>query len=232
MSQGLLRRPVVLAYHGVGAPDGDDAKLLISLERLESQIRFLQRLGYRFLTAEEVSEERPPRGRTAVLTFDDGFRSWLTEVAPLLRRLAVSGTFYLCPGLFGKQHNRLSGESGRLLDLDEAGQLAQAGMELGSHTLSHPDLRLVTDGELAVELRDSKAAVERLTGRPCRTLAYPYGLYDERVTQAAAEAGYELAFAWMPGPWEPFAAPRLPAPPRHGAFGLALKLLGIRRRKP
>ena len=75
----------------------------------------------------------------------------------------------------------------------------------------------------------SKAAVEELTGRPCRTFAYPYGLHDERVTRAVADAGYELAFTWLPGPWRPLEAPRLPAPPRHGAARLAVKLLGVRR---
>ena len=228
MIERYLRPPVVLVYHGVGSARDDDARLLITLERLESQIRFLQRLGYRFRTAEELIEEGRPRSQTAVLTFDDGFRSWLTEVAPLLQRLGVPATFYVCPGLFGKQHERLSGEPGRFLDQGEARALAETGMELGSHSLSHPDLRLLGSGELVVELRDSKAAVERITGRPCRTLAYPYGFYDERVTQAAAEAGYELAFAWLSGPWHPLSAPRLPAPPRGGALRLAIKLLGVR----
>ena len=120
-------------------------------------------------------------------------------MAPLFGRLGVPGTFYVSPGLFGKQHWRVPGDAGRLLDEDEARALAADGMELGSHALSHPDLRLLDGRELAFELRESKAAVEQLTGRPCRTLSYPYGLYDERVTEAAAEAGYELAFAGCPG---------------------------------
>jgi peptidoglycan/xylan/chitin deacetylase (PgdA/CDA1 family) len=224
----FLRPPALLAYHGVGPADGDDARLLITLGRLESQIRYLKRRGYRFLTAEGILGEAAgaPGNGTAVLTFDDGFRSWLTDVAPLLGRLGVRGTFYVSPGLFGKQHWRVPGDAGRLLDEDGARALAADGMELGSHTLSHPDLRLLGGRELAFELRESKAAVEQLTGRPCRTLSYPYGLYDGRVTEAAAEAGYELAFAWLPGSWRPFAAPRLPAPPRHGALGLAVKLAG------
>lgn len=228
MIERLLRRPAVLVYHGVGPPDGDDARLLVTTARLESHIRFLQRAGYRFLTAEELIVEGGPHGKTAALTFDDGFRSWLTDVLPLLQRLGVRATFYVCPGLFGKQHWHVAGDAGRLLDEDEAGALAEAGMELGSHTLTHPDLRLVGGQERAAELLESKAAVEQITGRPCRTLAYPYGLYDENVTQAAAEAGYELAFGWLPGPWHPLTAPRLPAPPRHGPFRLALKLAGLR----
>jgi peptidoglycan/xylan/chitin deacetylase (PgdA/CDA1 family) len=229
---GLVRRPVVLVYHGVGPPKGDPKCLLVSLEHLEAHIRLLQRLGYRFITAEELLDEGGPHRRTAVLTFDDGFRSWLTEVVPMFERLAVRGTFYVCPGLFGKHHWNIEGEAGRLLDEEDARSLAEAGMELGAHSQTHPDLRLLDGRELAFELGESKAAVERITGRPCRTMAYPYGNRDERVTEAAAEAGYELAFAWLPGPWRSLEAPRLPAPPRHGALRLALKLAGVRRRGP
>ena len=229
MIDRLLRPPVVLAYHGVGPPQADPARLLIEPDLLESHIRFLQERGYRFLTAEELLDEGPPGPRTAVLTFDDGFRNWLTVAAPLLQRLGVRGTFYVCPGLLGGRHWHLDGEEGRLLDESEARELLEAGMELGSHTLSHPDLRLLDGGELSRELEESKSEVERLTGRPCRTLAYPYGLYDERVVDAARAAGYELAFAWLPGPWRPLEAPRLPAPPRHGSRRLALKLAGLRR---
>jgi peptidoglycan/xylan/chitin deacetylase (PgdA/CDA1 family) len=142
----------------------------------------------------------------------------------------VRATFYVSTGLLGQQHPQVSGDEGRLLDAADAKALAEAGMELGSHALTHRDMRALDDDELARELQESKADVEKITGRPCRTLAYPYGLYDDRVTEAAAAAGYELAFAWLPGPWRPLAAPRLPAPPRHGALRLALKLAGVRRR--
>jgi peptidoglycan/xylan/chitin deacetylase (PgdA/CDA1 family) len=166
MIDGLLRPPAVLAFHGVGPAAGDEARLLITLDRLESQIRYLKRRGYRFFTAEGILDGGVPGNGTAVLTFDDGFRSWLTDAAPLLERLGVRGTFYVSPGLFGKQHWRVPGDAGRLLDEDEARALAADGMELGSHALSHPDLRLLDGRELAFELRESKAAVEQLTGRP------------------------------------------------------------------
>jgi peptidoglycan/xylan/chitin deacetylase (PgdA/CDA1 family) len=148
---------------------------------------------------------------------------------PVLRSLGVRATFFVCPGLFGQQHPDVPGEAGELLRAEEARALHDAGMELGSHTLSHPDLRTLDDEELERELVGSKQAIEELTGEQCRTLAYPYGLYDQRVVRAARAAGYELAFGWLPGPWHPLEAPRLPAPPRHGSQRLALKLLGIRK---
>ena len=222
-------KPRVLVYHGVAEPNGGDTSRLLTAPRnVEAHIRFLQGRGYRFLTAEELLD-RPPPGRTAVLTFDDGFRNWVTTAQPLLERLGVRGTFYVCPGRYRMQHPEVAGENGRLLDEAEARALAESGMELGSHSLTHPDLRGLDDRALEREVRESKAAVEEVTGRPCRTFAYPYGLYDERVTQAVEAAGYELAFTWLPGPWHPLQAPRLPAPPRNGAFRLAVKLLGVRR---
>ena len=227
----VLRRPVVLAYHGVGRvePDDDPKRLVVSPERLASHVRLLQRRGYGFLTAEELLDAGGPRARTAVLTFDDGFADWLTDALPVLEQLNVRATFYVCPGLFGERAPWVSGEHGRLLDEEGVRALYEAGMELGAHSLTHPDLRKLDDAALAREVRESKEAVERITGAPCRTFAYPYGLFDARVAAAVRDAGYELAFAWAPGPWRRFAAARLPAPPRHGAGRLSLKLLGIRR---
>jgi peptidoglycan/xylan/chitin deacetylase (PgdA/CDA1 family) len=228
----ILARPVVLVYHGVASAgdEQDPRRLLVSPEHLEAHVRLLKRRGYNFVPAGQLTGSGGPQGRTASLTFDDGWRNWLTTALPVLERLDVRGTFFVCPGLFGAMHPDVSGEAGALLDESEARALYEAGMELGSHSLSHPDLRRLSDDELAVELRGSKEAVEAITGEPCRLFAYPYGLYDERVLKAVAAAGYELAFVWLPGPWRPLEAPRLPAPPRHGAGRLVLKLLGLRRR--
>jgi peptidoglycan/xylan/chitin deacetylase (PgdA/CDA1 family) len=66
---------------------------------------------------------------------------------------------------------------------------------VGSHTCSHPRLTTVGDEQLAKELRESKAACEEGMGRPCRSIAYPYGDVDARVIDATRAAGYELAAA-------------------------------------
>ena len=223
-------KPLVLVYHGVGevAEADDPDRLVVSPARLESQLRLLQRLGYRFVTAEALLAGTPT-GRTAVVTFDDGWRDGLTVAAPLLERLGIRASFYVCPGMWGAQHVSVAGPAGALLTRDEARELHERGMEVASHTLSHPDLRGLGDDALDAELRESRAAVEEVTGRPCRTFAYPFGLFDDRVRARVGAAGYELAFAWEPRrARDPLAAGRLPGPPRHGAGRLALKLLGVR----
>lgn len=227
------RPPVVLAFHGVGhATDEEDPhRLVMTPEHLEAQLRMLLRLGYRFVAARELDPHRPPPPGTAVATFDDGWRDAITTVAPLLGRLGIPGSFYVCPGWWGQQHPLVSGEAGRTLSRDEARELAALGMEVAAHTLTHPDLRSLDDAELRRQLTEPREELTDLLGAPVTTLAYPYGLSDERVRAAAAAAGYALALGWLPGPWTAFDVPRLPGPPRHGAARLAVKLL-LRARRP
>ena len=193
----------VILYHSVGPvresePGWRDRVrgMVISPEVLEGHIALLRERGYRFATAGELAEQwradSPPPG-IAVLTFDDGWRSGLTTVAPLLARLGLRATFFVCPGGFGNHLRPLS----------------DAGMELASHTLSHRNLLTLSDAELRLEFEGSRAAVEALTGEPCLTLAYPTGRHDDRIEQAAAAAGYQLAFTGEHGPWRRFAAPRI-----------------------
>ncbi len=71
--------------------------------------------------------------------------------------------------------------------------LADSGWEIGSHTCSHPHLTQLDADTLDRELIVSRRECERNLGRPCMTIAYPYGDYDERVTAAAGRAGYQAA---------------------------------------
>ena len=196
-------------------------------EVLETHVRWLLELGYRFMTAGELAAEwrdgdEPPPG-VAVLTFDDGWRDGLITATPLLEWLGIRATFYVCPNGFGKRFPRFGPEAA-ILTRDEARALHDAGMELGSHTFSHPDLRELSDSELEREVVESRQVVESLTGEPCLTLAYPSGLYDGRVKRAARRAGYELALDCKPAPWDRFAAPRWQPPPTTDAEAVGRKL--------
>lgn len=207
--------PVVIAYHsvhpqqdGVRAPD-----VITDPADLEREVRGLLAASYRCVTADELVTEtggrRPPE-RTALLTFDDGWLDGLSVATPLLASLGVRATFFVCPGLWSQNDERM-GTAGRVMSATQADDLHAAGMDLGAHSMTHPDLRTLEDGALAAELEGSKAAVEAVTGRPCRTFAYPFGLHDARVRLATARAGFTLAFGYRPAAWNRLAAPRRPA---------------------
>jgi peptidoglycan/xylan/chitin deacetylase (PgdA/CDA1 family) len=204
--------PLVLAYHAV-ARDVTPAlarELVVGVDELTAEIERLRAFGRRFATAGALCDDCS--GEPAVLTFDDGWADALSVAAPLLASLGVPATFFVCPGRFGTEEHEGYSPEGRVLRREEAAQLHALGMELGAHSMTHPDLCSVGDAELASELAGSKAAIEEITGEPCRTFAYPFGLHDARVRAAAQAAGYELAFQFAPGPWARFAAPRVPKP--------------------
>jgi peptidoglycan/xylan/chitin deacetylase (PgdA/CDA1 family) len=85
----------------------------------------------------------------------------------------------------------------RLLSVGELKQLAEAGMSIGAHTMSHPVLSLCSEEEALREIRESKIDIERALGRPVWALAYPFGnssTMGEREMRLAREAGFACAF--------------------------------------
>jgi peptidoglycan/xylan/chitin deacetylase (PgdA/CDA1 family) len=77
----------------------------------------------------------------------------------------------------------------QLVELD-----AHPLITIGAHTVSHPDLRYANDTELAYELLESRAQLERWLGHTVITMAYPFGDTDARVRKATAAAGYRRAY--------------------------------------
>lgn len=95
----------------------------------------------------------------------------------------------------------IAGSAGRqvMLTPDQLRALVANGFEVGAHTVSHPILSKIDDAQALREMRESKAELEAISGRPVRFFAYPNGKagidFDERHMQMAREAGYEAAFA-------------------------------------
>jgi peptidoglycan/xylan/chitin deacetylase (PgdA/CDA1 family) len=72
--------------------------------------------------------------------------------------------------------------------------LVEAGLDVGFHTLRHHRLPLLDDGELAAAMQEGRGELERVVGRPVRSVSYPHGKADARVAAAAREAGYDWGF--------------------------------------
>lgn len=212
---GFRRQPLVLCYHAVSASWPDI--LSVPPAAFERQLRALLRRGHRPVTAADAVSRS---GKLLHVTFDDAFRS-VRNTLPVLEKLGVHATVFVCPG-FAREGRPLDipelAESVRdypseldTMDWDALRELVERGIEIGSHTVSHAHLPLMSDDEIRGELTDSRAEIEANLGRPCRFLAYPYGEHDARSRAEAARAGYEAAFALaMSGPLDRHAYPRVP----------------------
>ena len=77
---------------------------------------------------------------------------------------------------------------------DDVRALAAAGCEIGFHTRRHYQLTGLDDGALAEAMREGRGELAELSGQPVDVITYPHGRGDERVAEAAAEAGYRVGF--------------------------------------
>jgi peptidoglycan/xylan/chitin deacetylase (PgdA/CDA1 family) len=190
-----------LCYHAV-SPDWP-AALSVTPAAFARQIEILVRRGYRGARFTDAIIGST-RGRVAVVTFDDNYRSVLEIAKPVLDRHGYPGTLYVPTGWpserrpmrwqgidrwLGTPHEReLS-----TLSWAELRSLATDGWEIGSHTCTHPHLPALDHAALHRELGDSKARIEAELEVPCTSLAYPYGASSPRVVAEARDAGYLCA---------------------------------------
>jgi peptidoglycan/xylan/chitin deacetylase (PgdA/CDA1 family) len=187
----------VLCYHIVEAPAAPRMK--IDRETFRQQLQYLEMTGYNVVPLrhvyEYVSGKRASLPKNAiVITIDDGWRSTYTEAFPELQKRKFPFTVFIYPNIIGKTSNALTWEQIR--------EMANAGVDIQSHALSHPFLtqrkhRSMTDAQYAAwlqrELAESKRILEKEAGQRVQFIAYPYGDYDDRVAKAAGAAGYTAA---------------------------------------
>jgi len=181
-------RSLVFTFHSVGPrnPFCDDASADHSYDVFASFLRWLKENTQVVPVSQVALGERASSEKIfSALSFDDAHLDNYTTVYPLLKSLQLPATFFVPSGLQG----RINGMTRSMVR-----EVAESGITIGSHSITHRPLTTLSRREVETELRDSKAALEDLTGRECRELAYPYGLYDQTTMAIAESAGYACAF--------------------------------------
>jgi peptidoglycan/xylan/chitin deacetylase (PgdA/CDA1 family) len=181
----------VLTYHDI-APQAK-GRLVIGVRAFAEQMRYLKANHYRVVTLadfhEFLQQKRQLPRRAVVLTFDDGYRSFLQHAYPVLKELGFPATLFVYTDYVGTGRNALG--------WDDLVKLVGEGFQVEGHTRTHGDLRRQpgeSEAEHVRRLRSELDAPQRLfeqrLGRPARFLAYPYGAADDTVLIATREAGF------------------------------------------
>ena len=204
------RRSIILCYHGVGQSSTrtDPGFLRVQPDRFRTQLRLLLDAGFEFVSvarfAERAGGKRPQSGLVA-LSFDDGMDDNHSTVLPILREYGLPATVYVVTGLLGKPNPWLPREAGaRMMTPAELRDLVAAGIEIGAHTITHPDLSALDFDDCFREILESKLALEEMLDVPVRTFAYPFCRYGANALAAVRAAGFEAAVTCEEhGSWEP-----------------------------
>jgi len=125
------------------------------------------------------------------LTFDDGFRNFREVAWPLLAKHRFPATVFVVSGYCGRR-NDWPGQTAGLPRLDlmswsELRELTAHGIQLGAHSVHHPDLTKLPEPEVAAELDSCRTAIEQEIGAAVDSFAYPYGAVNQAVRRIAGE---------------------------------------------
>lgn len=193
-----FRLPILMYHYVEYVQDKNDtirASLNIQPHIFEEQIKTLKDNGYTFLHMSEVGEiikskQKLPQ-KPIVLTFDDGYRDFYTDVLPIITKHKVKAVIYVVPGFLDKPN---------FLFISQLMEIAKNNLvEIGAHTMHHTYLKGSTLERATYETSQSKIELEKLLNRKVISFAYPYGAFDGQAIEEVKKAGFTTAVSTLPG---------------------------------
>jgi peptidoglycan/xylan/chitin deacetylase (PgdA/CDA1 family) len=189
--RSVISVPIVLYHYIRDVPKYPDVlgyNLSTTVETFKAEMDWLAANDYHPVTMEDLSayftENRPLPGKPVVLTFDDGYLDLYTTAFPILQAHGFKAVAYIVTG-FVNQPRYVT--SAMIQEMDAS------GIEIASHTVTHPNLARTPPLLIAYQVQASKSWLEQLLGKPVVDFAYPSGKFSVAAEDALAHAGYSTA---------------------------------------
>ena len=197
---------VIFGYHrfvnNVRRPDTE-----ITPQAFEAQMQELKNKGIAVIPMQDFLAwrrgEKAIPAKSAVLTFDDGWKSQHEVAWPILKKFNYPVTLFIYTE--GIKPGHFSG--GESMSWDQLAEMRDANIDIQGHTATHQDLRRPYDKVakkklsppeyeqwLENEVAGSKQMIEQKLGVKVNCFAVPYGFYNEHIKDVAMKAGYEAIF--------------------------------------
>jgi glycosyltransferase involved in cell wall biosynthesis/peptidoglycan/xylan/chitin deacetylase (PgdA/CDA1 family) len=198
----------VLAYHAISDLSGSGVLYDYGVPpvNFRKQLDTLTKAGFQFISLTEfehfVTGKAALPSKALLLTFDDCYTDLLEVALPILEEKKISALAFAvsrCLGGTNIWDEKIGAPPLRLLNAEKLLEASRRGIEVGSHSRTHPQLTGTTEENLAKEIGGSLNDLEAIGLNRPRFLAYPFGAHDGRVRDAARAAGVIAAFTVTPG---------------------------------
>jgi peptidoglycan/xylan/chitin deacetylase (PgdA/CDA1 family) len=194
-----MRIPILM-YHQIDAPPPRGIALrglVVAPSSFAWQMCMLRLLGYRGLSMRDLEPylEGKKNGKVVGITFDDGYQNNLLNALPILQKNKFTATCYGVSGLIGgiNAWDRDKVAVKPLMTLADWRAWRDAGMDIGSHTQTHPKLTELSEDQARKQIFESKRELEQAIGCEVRHFCYPYGCYDTTHQRMVRDACYVTA---------------------------------------
>ena len=174
-------------YHHIVEPlasaNAVERDLSVLPERFEQQLSYLKDAGYETISTIDLVYHltfgAPLPAKPIIITFDDGYVDNYTNAYPLLQEYGFSATFYIVTDYVDRGLTRY-------MTWDQIEEMAAGGMQIGSHSRDHPDMRGKPYDYLVWQILGSQQTLETHIGEPIHAFSYPSGAYDDFAIQGLA----------------------------------------------
>lgn len=246
----LLYHRLICKADAASGSVADDEMIWVCYDvAFRQQMNALAERGWITLSLDEYTAIRQKRmakpPKAVVITFDDGYASNYKYAFPALRDNGQKATIFVV--LDPDEHTRRQVQGvDSFLTSEQMKEMADNGVDIQSHTLTHRILTQLSDEEVHFELSESRARIANITGRPVNHIAIPRAGYSRRIKHMVRHEGYATACCNAKGSSnglsDPLALPRIvierdmtgdaflqSLEPRHGTV---LRIMGNIKRIP
>ncbi len=208
---GSGKRPnvKVLMYHKI-VPDGTPPgkySWTSTISQLKKHLALLSRWGYKAISLRDYSAclqgtmDLPDK--PVIMTFDDGYEDVRSHALPVLDEFGAKATFFVL-GDRALRTNRWDAKIGvgrsELLSDEGIRELHAHGHEIGSHSMTHPDLTTMSAEGARREIFDSKKKLEDVIQSRVSSFSYPHGATNPALKKTVENSGYAYGCGVYSGP--------------------------------
>ncbi len=192
--------PVVLMYHGT--PSGNPSSIYsINAGRFLEHLEYLKNGGWNTILFSDLLSGVTFPPKTVALTFDDGYAdNFNGAFIPILER-NMKATWFIASDYVGGYATWMGKavHETKMLDQSQLCHMSSQGMEIGSHSCSHPDLSSLDYDKQLEEITTSKAKLEAILLQEVLSFAYPFGKYNSDSVEAVKSSGFRIACSTSSG---------------------------------
>ena len=202
----LMRSSLILLYHRVDTPKNDPHSLSVSPENFRKQLEYLKE-NFTIIKLSELAKEvkNGKFSNKVSITFDDGYEDNLINALPILQELNIPATIFVTTefldkkGYFYWEKDSDENDRGVPLSSESLKKLADSDLiEIGAHTISHPNLKHLDASRQKEEILQSKLQLENIIGKEVAIFSYPFGTnkyFSNDTVNIVKESGYTSACA-------------------------------------
>jgi peptidoglycan/xylan/chitin deacetylase (PgdA/CDA1 family) len=183
----------VLCYHQIRDWRSSDSKTakdyIVPVNNFHEQMKFLADNGYHTILPDQLydylQKGTPLPSKPVMISFDDTRVEQYTIANEDLNKYGFKGVYFIMTVSLGRPGYMTS---------EEVKQLSDEGNIIGSHTWDHNNVKKYSGNDWMIQIDKPSRQLEKITGRPIKYFAYPFGLWNREAIGQLKERDFKAAF--------------------------------------